>query len=130
MKLPADQDDRNEVHFEATYLRKSGTWVGLGVRFDSGLPTHFEASEYGTFDPPIQVQLNPLRKRIKPRTILNFAAGIKLFRERANPVSLQLSVNNLFDRSYLYNFRSVFSGTHLGRPREIMVRMMLDWPKR
>jgi outer membrane receptor protein involved in Fe transport len=129
VNLPADQDERNEIHFGTTYLHKSGTWVGLSGRFDSGLPTHFDVSEYATFDPTIRAQLDPIRQRIKPRTILNIAGGIKLFRDSPNPLSLQLSVNNLFDRFYLYNFRSAFSGTHLGRPREVTLGVTLDWPR-
>jgi outer membrane receptor protein involved in Fe transport len=127
--LPADQDERNELHFGTTYSHKSGMWIGMGGRYDSGVPTHFDTREYFTFDPAIQGLLDPTRQRIKPRTILNLAGGIKLFRESANPVSFQVSINNLFDRFYLYNFRSVFSGTHLGRPREMMVRMTVDWGK-
>jgi hypothetical protein len=125
--LPADQDERNEVHFGTTYVHKSGAWAGLEGRYDSGVPTHFDPAEYPTFDPLLQAQLDPIRQRIKPRMIFSVAAGIKLFRERENTVSLQFGINNLFDRFYLYNFRSVFSGTHLGRPQDLFVRMVVDW---
>ena len=129
LSLPADQDERNELQFGTTYIHRSGTWVTFGGRFDTGLPAAFDADEYPTFTPEIQAQLDPLRKRTKLRAILNARAGIKLFGESSHPVSLQAGINNIFDRFYLYNFRSVFSGTHAGRPREIVVRLVFEWQR-
>lgn len=130
VKLPADQDERNEVQFGTTYLHKSGFWTTFGGRFDSGLPTALEDGEYATLDPRIQAQIDPARQRIKPRTILNAIAGVELMRETYHPVSLQAGVNNLTDRLYLYNFHSAFSGTHIGRPREAVVRLIFSWKRR
>jgi hypothetical protein len=42
-------------------------------------------------------------------------------------MSLQVSVSNLFDSFYLFNFASVFSGTHIGRPREIVGRIVFHF---
>jgi len=61
--------------------------------------------------------------RIKPRTLFNMAAGYELFKESSHSVSLQFGVNNLTDRLYLYNYLSIFSGTHIGRPREFTGRI-------
>jgi outer membrane receptor protein involved in Fe transport len=130
VKLAADQDERNEVQFGTTYLHKSGFWTTFGGRFDSGLPTALEDGEYPALDPRIQAQIDPVRQRIKPRTILNVIAGVDLMRESSHPVSLQAGVNNLTDRLYLYNFHSAFSGTHIGRPREAVVRLIFNWKKR
>jgi outer membrane receptor protein involved in Fe transport len=130
-KTAADQDERNEAQFGVTYVhRRSGFWGTFGGRFDSGLPTEFDDDDYPTFDPRIQRALDPVRKRLKPRTILNLVAGVDLFRETSHPVSLQAGVNNLTDRFYLYNFRSAFSGTHIGRPREIVGRVVFTWQQK
>jgi outer membrane receptor protein involved in Fe transport len=129
VKLPADQDERNEVQFGTTYIHKSGFWATFGGRFDSGLPTALADGEYATLDPRIQAQIDPVRQRIKPRTILNIIAGVDLMKESPHPVSLQAGVNNFTGRLYLYNFHSAFSGTHIGRPREAVVRMIFSWKK-
>jgi len=129
VKVRADQDERNEVQFGTTYQHKRGFWATLGGRFDSGLPTALEAGEFSTLDPGIQAQLDPLRQRIKPRTILNVLGGLDLLKESSHPVALQAGINNLGDRFYLYNFHSAFSGTHVGRPREFVVQIKFGWKK-
>ncbi len=125
--FPADQDERNEVQFGVTYSHRSGAWLHFTGRHDSGLPTEFDPEEFSGFDPRIQAQVDAVRSRIKPRTILGIAAGITLWRDSRLSPELQLSVNNLTDRFYLYNFQSVFSGTHIGRPREIVGRIAFHW---
>lgn len=126
-KFPADQDERNEVQFGLTYNHRSGVWLHFTGRHDSGLPTEFDPEDFSEFDPRIQGQVDPVRSRIKPRTILGVAAGITLWRDSRISPALQLSVNNLTDRFYLYNFQSVFSGTHIGRPREVVGRIVFHW---
>jgi outer membrane receptor protein involved in Fe transport len=126
-KFAADQDERNEVQIGGTYSHRSGAWLNVTGRYDSGIPTEFDPVDLPSLDPRIQAQLDPIRLRIKPRTLLNAAAGMDLARESRLPVSLQVSVNNLTDRFYLYNFQSVFSGTHIGRPREVIGRIVFRW---
>jgi len=126
-KFPADQDERNEVQFGVTYNHHSGAWLHFTGRHDSGLPTEFDPEDFSKFDPRIQAQVDPTRSRIRPRTILGIAAGITLWRDSRLSPELQLSANNLTDRFYLYNFQSVFSGTHIGRPREVVGRIVFHW---
>jgi hypothetical protein len=80
-----------------------------------------------TLDPKLRAELDVARGRVKPRTIFDFATGVELMKERAYPVTLQFSVQNVFDQLYLYNFESVFSGTHIGRPREISGRIVFHF---
>ncbi len=129
-KFAADQDERNEAQFGLTYTHKSGAWATFGGRYDSGIPADFDPAEFSSFDPRIRSQLDPVRLRLKPRTLLNAVAGVALFRETTHPISLQVGVNNLTDKFYLYNFRSIFSGTHIGRPREIVARIEFRWKAR
>jgi outer membrane receptor protein involved in Fe transport len=129
-EFPGDQDERNEGQFGVTYTHKSGLWATFNARYDSGIPSHFDPDEFSSFDPRIQAALDPVRQRIKPRTILDIVGGMDLFRESTHPISVQLGVNNLTDRFYLYNFRSVFSGTHIGRPREVVARIEFHWSAR
>ncbi len=126
-RQPADQDERNEAQFGATYTHRSGAWVSMVGRFDSGLPTDFDPDKLADTDPRVVAQVDTLRRRIKPRTVMNLVGGIELMRESPHPVALQLGVNNLFDQLYLYNFYSAYSGTHIGRPREVIGRVVFRW---
>ena len=126
-KFPADQDERNEVQFGVTYNHRSGAWFHFTGRHDSGLPTEFDPDDFSEFDPGIQAQVDPGRSRIKPRTVYGIAAGVTLWHDSPLSMALQLSVNNLTDQFYLYNFQSAFSGTHIGRPREVVGRIVFHW---
>jgi len=126
-KFPADADERNEAQFGFTYVHKTGAWFSFMGRHDSGVPTEFDPEEFDELDARIRAQIDPGRMRIRPRTLLNLACGFRLFRETRLPVSLQLGVNNLTDAFYLYNFQSIFSGTHIGRPREVAGRIVFSW---
>jgi len=126
-QFPADSDERNEAELGVTYTHRSGFWGSFNARYDSGIPSEFDSEEYESFDPRIQEQLDPVRHRLKPRTVFGFAAGADLFRESRFPITLQVGVNNFTDRFYMYNFHSIFSGTHIGRPREAIVRLTFHW---
>jgi len=125
LKFPGDQDERNEGQFGVTYAGKSGLWATFTGRFDSGVPSEVDPGDAssGEIDPRIAAELDFNRGRIKPRTLFNMAAGYELLKESSHPVSLQFGVNNLTDRLYLFNYLSIFSGTHIGRLREFTGRI-------
>ncbi|HSA93703.1 MAG TPA: TonB-dependent receptor [Terriglobales bacterium] len=127
VQFNADHDQRNSGQFGVTYSHRSGAWASLSGRHDSGVPSEFDPADLAGLDPRIVEQLDTVRFRIKPRTTLDLAAGIDLLRDSSWPISLQLDVQNLLDRFYLFNFESVFSGTHIGRPREISARIVFHW---
>ena len=121
----ADHDTRNAGQFGVTYSHsRSGTWITFSGRHDSGVPSDFDPAELPLLDPRIRNELDPVRLRVKPRTTFDVATGVDLLRESHYPISLQLAVANLADEFYLYNFESVFSGTHIGRPREVTGRIV------
>jgi len=53
------------------------------------------------------------------------AAGWDLFREERVTVQTQFSVENIFDRPFVYNFGNPFSGMHFGYPRRWTGRIKL-----
>lgn len=124
LRFPNDHDQRNSGQFQVNYTHhRSGWWVSFGGRYDSGVPVNVEP---GTtlkqfvaegFDPRLFNAIDFQRGRVKPRTILSFSSGIDLFRKERTAVSLAFDVQNLTNKLYLYNFESVFSGTHVGPPR-------------
>jgi hypothetical protein len=128
-KFAADQDERNEAQVGTTYNHRSGASLNFTARYDSGIPTEFDIVDFAGFDSRIQQQLDPVRLRLKPRTVMNTSAGLELMRESRFPISLEVGINNLTNHFYLYNFQSVFSGTHVGRPREIAARIVFHWTR-
>ena len=124
IQFPNDHDERNAGQFGVTYTHKSSAWGSLTGRYDSGVPTDFDPATFASLPPALQQQLDPIRGRVKPRQVYDVAVGYDLFRESLTPVSMQLTVNNVFDRFYLFNYESVFSGTHIGRPREVTARLV------
>jgi hypothetical protein len=61
------------------------------------------------------------RRRVKPRLVFDLMAAHRLFRNRHADVSLRVSVLNLADRPFAYNFGNPFSGTHFGAGRTAQV---------
>ena len=49
--------------------------------------------------------------------ILDFSVGADLMQKERVSMNLQFDVQNLTNELFLYNFESVFSGTHVGYPR-------------
>jgi outer membrane receptor protein involved in Fe transport len=131
LKFDADHDQRNEAQFQLSYNHKSGWYAIFNGRYDSGVPTDVEP---GTtlaqfvadgFDPRLFNQIDFQRGRVKPRTILNLSVGADLFQKERTNLNVQFDVQNLTNRLFLYNFESVFSGTHVGFPRLLSGRIAL-----
>lgn len=130
LKFSADHDQRNEAQFQLGYNHKrSGIYATFTGRYDSGVPTDVEP---GTtleqfvaegFDPRLYNEIDFQRGRVRPRTILDFSVGADLLRKERVSMNLQFDVQNLTNQLFLYNFESVFSGTHVGYPRLISGRL-------
>jgi outer membrane receptor protein involved in Fe transport len=88
-QFPSDSDERNELQLGSAYAHKSGLWGAFSLRYDGGIPTDFEAEDFPSFDPRIQNQIDTVRRRIKPRTILNAAVGVDLLRESSHLAAIR-----------------------------------------
>jgi outer membrane receptor protein involved in Fe transport len=132
VKFSADHDQRNEAQFQLGYNHKrSGLYATFSGRYDSGVPTdvlpgttlaQFVADG---FDPRLYNEIDFQRGRVRPRTLLDFSVGADLLRNERVSMNLQFDVQNLTNELFLYNFESVFSGTHVGYPRLISGRLGL-----
>ncbi len=132
LKFANDHDQRNEAQFQFGYNHKrSGLYATLSGRYDSGVPTDVEP---GTtlaqfvaegFDPRLYEEIDFQRGRVRPRTILDFSIGADLLQKERVSMNLQFDVQNLTNELFLYNFESVFSGTHVGNPRLFSGRLGL-----
>jgi hypothetical protein len=131
-KFANDHDQRNSLQFQLSYThRRSGVYAIFGGRYDSGYPTDVEP---GTtladftaegFDPRLYNEIDFQRGRTRPRTILNLSIGADLLQRERTSLNVQFDIQNLTDELFLYNFESVFSGTHVGYPRLISGRVAL-----
>jgi hypothetical protein len=118
-KFIPDQDQRNTAGFALNYYhQRSRLLVSLSGRHESGVPLEVEEDRLEELKAAPGAELvNFDRGRVKPRTIFNIAAGIKLFNSDRVAASIGFSVENIFDRKFAYNFGNPFEGTHFGIPR-------------
>lgn len=132
LKFANDHDQRNEAQFQISYNhRPSGLYASFSGRYDSGVPADLAP---GTtladfvaegFDPRLYNELDFQRGRVRPRTILDFSVGADLMQKDRVSMNVQFDVQNLTNELFLYNFESVFSGTHVGYPRLFSGRLSL-----
>lgn len=106
---------------------RSGFWLGVTQRYDSGLVTdagtldNVLASPDTAYAAPF-IRFNEDPQRIRPRTVWSASMGAR-FRQYGLPLEIQLDVLNVADKQGLYNFQSVFGGTHVIPPRTIAGRI-------
>jgi len=124
LKFANDHDQRNEAQFQLSYNhRRSGLYAIFNGRYDSGVPADVDPGttlgEFTAagFDPRLYNDLDFQRGRVRPRMILDFSVGADLMQKERVSMNLQFDVQNLTNELFLYNFESVFSGTHVGYPR-------------
>ncbi|MBA3515517.1 MAG: TonB-dependent receptor [Pyrinomonadaceae bacterium] len=130
LRFANDHDQRNSAQFQISYTHKpTGIYAIFGGRYDSGYPTDVEPgttlAEFTAqgFDPRLYNEIDFQRGRTRPRTILNFSIGADLLQRERTSLNVQFDVQNLTNELFLYNFESVFSGTHVGFPRLISGRL-------
>src|SRR5262249_36505626 len=130
--FPNDHDQRNEAQFQLGYTHHpTGIYATFNGRYDSGVPadvepgTTLEQFVAAGFDPRLYNEIDFQRGRIRPRTILDLSVGADLMQKERVSLNLQFDIQNLTNELFLYNFESVFSGTHVGFPRLFSGRLTL-----
>ncbi len=96
---------------------RSGIWLGVTQRYDSGLVTDagtigdvLASPDTAYAAPFIRFDEDP--QRVRPRTVWSASLGARL-QQYGLPLEIQLDVLNIADKQGLYNFQSVFGGTHV-----------------
>jgi outer membrane receptor protein involved in Fe transport len=123
LKFANDHDQRNELQFQVSYNHPKGFYVIFNGRYDSGVPADVEPgttlSDFTAagFDPRLYNEIDFQRNRVRPRTVLNLSIGADLLQRERTSLNVQFDIQNLANELFLYNFESVFSGTHVGFPR-------------
>ncbi len=121
-----DQDIQEQAGFFYDF-GASGFWAGMTQRYDSGLVTDagtpqdvLSSPDTAYADPYIRYNEDP--QRVNSRTVWSFSLGARLAKYRI-PLEVQVDLLNAFDVRGLYNFQSVFGGTHVIPPRTWAARM-------
>ena len=121
-----DQDIQEQVGLFYDF-GASGFWAGVTQRYDSGLVTDAGAID-DVLSSPDTVYAAPFIRfdedpqRVKSRTVWSFSLGARL-QKYGLPFELQVDLLNAFDAQGLYNFQSVFGGTHVIPPRTLAGRV-------
>jgi outer membrane cobalamin receptor len=128
VQLPISQDQRNTLNCQIYYQpKRSSWWVALGIRYESGLPVELdevpESVLSNFFSRAILDQVNFSRGRIKPRHLWDVSSGLRLWKQEHRQAVLQMDLINITNRFYLINFDSLFSGTALGLPRTLAMKL-------
>jgi outer membrane receptor protein involved in Fe transport len=131
-KFANDHDQRNEAQFQVSYNhRRSGLYASFNGRYDSGVPVDVEPGttladfiSHG-FDPRLFNEIDFQRGRVRPRMVLDLSVGADLMQKERVSMNVQFDVQNVTNELFLYNFESVFSGTHVGYPRLLSGRLSL-----
>jgi len=123
-----DHDQRLGLQGQLTVDPAGSWWASGTVRYDSGLVSNPSDPAVVAVDPDFfdllpYVNLGSDPPRVRPRTIVDLAAGIDLKNARGRKTwSAQVQLTNLTNRTALYNFQSVFVGTRLVAPRTLSIR--------
>jgi outer membrane receptor for Fe3+-dicitrate len=128
--FPITQDQRHTISTRWRCELQPQAWIGAGASFGSGLPTALEETAddlLEAYGPEILEKVDFERGRVRPSLSVNASAGARLRQQGRQTVRLQADVMNVFNRLNVINFAGVFSGTALGAPRRVMVRLQLEF---
>jgi outer membrane receptor protein involved in Fe transport len=122
-----DHDQRNTGAWGLTYQHdRSGFWASFYGRHESGTPLEVDDDDLDEVMERRGAELVDFeRGRVKPRTLLDVAVGVELFRDRRVRLDLGLDLRNVTNADFAYNFSNPFSGTHFGHPRLVSARVKL-----
>jgi hypothetical protein len=127
-----DHDQKLSVHGTVNYALSVGVWLSGSMRYDSGLVANPSDPAEVAADPDFAdllpyVDLASEVPRVTPRTIIDAAIGYDARRQGRRAWGARLQVNNLTNRTALFNFQSVFVGTRVVQPRTVAVELRYYW---
>jgi hypothetical protein len=125
------QDQRHTVRGRLAYRFAREGWAAISGWYGSGLP--FEDFEddpeeaIAQFGQRVVDRVNFETGRVRPSFSLDVSAGLVVARTARRRLRLQGEVRNLTDRLDVINFAGLFSGTAVGPPRSVAVRLRADF---
>jgi len=125
-RFDISQDQRHTVRGRLAYQVRPSAWVALGAAYGSGLPFEFDGERdeaFEQFGERILEHVDFAAGRVRPTFTLDASAGLTVARTGRRGLSLQVDVRNLTNRLNVINFAGLFSGTALGAPRSVALRV-------
>jgi hypothetical protein len=127
-----DHDQTLGMQGNVFYTATRRLWFSSTIRYDSGLVVNPSDPLEVAADPDFSdllpyVRLDDSPARAKPRTITDVAAGFRGLREGRWNWNLQVQVTNVFDRTAVYNFQSIFVGTRVVQPRTVGMKLRFEF---
>ncbi len=129
--FPVSQDQRNTLSSRFQYQITPRVFVALGGAYGSGLPFAFQGSLQDAIDQNTAQQIlnrvNFAAGRVRPNFSLDSAAGVVLSKRDQGSLRLQADFLNMTDQLNVINFAGLFSGTALGSPRSVNLRLQWEF---
>lgn len=127
-----DHDQNLGMHGVVQYSSKRHFWISSAVRYDSGLVSNPSDPAVVAKNPDFSdllpyVNLTESVPRVRPRIITDVSIGYERVREGKKRWDVLLQINNLTNKTALFNFQSVFVGTRLVAPRSAGVKLRFYW---
>jgi len=132
-RFPISQDQRNTARAWLHCRILSRLWTAWTASYNSGLPVEdagelpdisFLIAQYG---PRVVSEVNFDRGRVSPSFSLDGSVGAELWKREKRSVSVQADVLNVTSRLNLINFAGLLSGTALGPPRSVGLRLRVEF---
>jgi len=127
-----DHDQRLGVQTNLLYNVSRSWFVSGAVRYDSGLVSNPSDPDEVAADPDYAdllpyVDLLAAPPRVRGRAVADVSVGYTKYRDDRRLWDVQVQVNNLTNKTALYNFQSIFVGTRLVPPRMVGAKLRFYW---
>ena len=125
-RFPVSQDQRHTVRGRLSYQVTPSIWVALAASYGSGLPFEFtgdSAEAIEQYGQRIVDRVDLETGRVRPSCSLDASSGLVVAKRSKLSIRLQGDVKNLTNQLTVINFAGLFSGTAVGAPRSVAVRL-------
>ena len=120
-RFTPDHDQRNVAAAGLSFVR-DGFSAAANARFESGTPLQLGDEELDELeDRPGAELVDFERGRVKPRRTLDLSFSQRVHRTAGAELSFRLSLLNVTNARWAYNFGNPFSGTHFGPGRTLQI---------
>ncbi len=119
-----DHDQRHVAAAGVTFVGRKGFSASAALRYASGTPLEVDEEHESELAARPGADLVDFdRGRVAPRTVVDLSAAQRLWSATRADVSVRLTITNLTNTRYAFNFGNPFSGTHFGAPRSALVEL-------
>ena len=126
-RFTPDHDQRNVAAAGLTFVR-DGFTAAANARRESGTPLQLGDEELDELeDRPGSELVSFERGRVKPRRSLDLTFSQRVRRTAGSELSFRLSLLNVTNARWAYNFGNPFSGTHFGPARTVQAGLRVAY---